>query len=61
VKNDNFPHSVYKYYHDAKTLRKKSSYDFSMNFDKTEALECINHAEEFINESKRFLPEEVFM
>ena len=55
VKDADFPHEVYKYYSDAKDLRKKSSYDFSVSFTKIEAEEYINHAEEFIIEVKRFL------
>lgn len=55
VRDDNFSHDIYKYYSDAKKLRNKSSYDFTVNFDKEEAFNCLIHAEEFIAEAKRFL------
>lgn len=46
---------IYTYYSNAKKLRRKSSYDFTVDFDKQEALECLIQAEEFIMEAKKFL------
>ena len=48
VHDGDFSQEVYKYYSNAKKLRRKSSYDFSVNFDKQEAFDCLVQAEEFI-------------
>lgn len=55
VRDDDFSQDIYQYYSDAKKLRRKSSYDFTVNFDKEEASNCLVHAEEFIAEARRFL------
>jgi uncharacterized protein (UPF0332 family) len=55
VRDDDFSQDIYQYYAEAKKLRRKSSYDFTVNFSKEEALNCLVHAEEFIAEAKRFL------
>lgn len=39
--------------HNAKNLEKNLAYDFTVNFDKQEAFECLIHAEEFISEAKK--------
>lgn len=38
-----------------KKLRRKSSYDFTVDFNKQEAFDCLIQAEEFIEEAKKFL------
>ena len=38
-----------------KNLEKNLVYDFTVNFDKQEAFDCLIHAEEFITEAKKFL------
>ena len=55
VREEDFSQEVYTYYSNAKNLRNKSSYDFSVNFDKQEAFDCLIQAEEFICEAKKFL------
>lgn len=55
VHENDFSQDIYTYYSNAKKLRKKSSYDFTVNFDKQEAFECLIQAEKFITESKKFL------
>ncbi|WP_292886541.1 HEPN domain-containing protein [Methanobrevibacter sp. UBA212] len=55
VRDGDFSQEVYTYYSNAKKLRRKSSYDFSVNFDKQEAFDCLIQAEEFIIEAKKFL------
>ena len=55
VLDGDFSQEVYTYYSNAKKLRRKSSYDFSVNFDKQEAFDCLIQAEEFIAEAKKFL------
>ena len=55
VLDGDFSQEVYTYYSNAKKLRRKSSYDFSVNFDKQEAFDCLIQAEEFITEAKKFL------
>ncbi len=55
VLEGDFSQEVYKYYSNAKKLRRKSSYDFTVNFDKQESLDCLIQAEEFITEAKKFL------
>ena len=55
VYKGDFSQDIYQYYSDAKKLRRKSTYDFSVNFDKHEAYDCLNQAEEFIDETKRIL------
>lgn len=55
VHDGDFNQDIYQYYSDAKKLRRKASYDFSVNFDKHDAYECLYQAEEFIAETKRVL------
>jgi hypothetical protein len=55
VLDDDFSQEIYKNYSHAKKLRRKSSYDFTVTFDKEEAFNCLVHAEEFIEEARRFL------
>lgn len=55
VRDENFSHTAYTHYSQAKRLRRKSSYDFSVKFTKQEAYDCLSNAEDFILESKKFL------
>lgn len=52
VRDDDFSQDIYQHYSDTKKLRRKSSYDFTVNFDKEEAFNCLVHAEEFIAEAR---------
>ena len=38
-----------------KKLRRKSSYDFTVDFNKQEAFDCLIQADEFISKAKKFL------
>jgi len=55
VHDGNFNQDIYVYYSNAKKLRRKSSYDFTVDFNKQEAFDCLVQAEEFIAEAKKFL------
>lgn len=55
VHESDFDYDIYIHYSDAKTERRKASYDVTATFDESKALEYIGYAEEFIEECKRFL------
>ena len=55
VRDGDFSKELYQHYTSAKKLRRESSYDFSIDFDKQEAHTCLIQAEEFITETKRIL------
>ena len=55
VNEDEFDYDIYKTYSNAINRRNKSSYDYSVHFDKHEAETLLIQAEEFINEAKKFL------
>ncbi|WP_365316083.1 hypothetical protein [uncultured Methanobrevibacter sp.] len=55
VLDGDFNQEIYAYYSNAKNLRRKSSYDFTVNFDKHETFDCLIQAEKFIMEAKKFL------
>ena len=55
VHDGDFSQDIYTYYSNAKKLRRKSSYDFTVNFNKQKAFDCLIQAEEFISEARKFL------
>ena len=55
VLNDSFDRKISKYLSSTQSLREAADYDAFDDIDQTIANDCINKAEEFMNEAKKFL------
>ena len=55
VLNDSFDRKVSKYLSSTQSLREAADYDAVDDIDEIIANDCINKAEEFMNESEKFL------
>jgi uncharacterized protein (UPF0332 family) len=55
VLNDSFDRKISKYLSSTQSLREAADYDAVDDIDETIANDCINKAEEFMNEAKKFL------
>ncbi len=53
--NDSFDRKISKYLSSTQSLREAADYDAVDDIDQTIANDCINKAEEFMNEAKKFL------
>lgn len=55
VLNDSFDRKISKYLSSTQSLREAADYDAVDDIDETITNDCINKAEEFMNETKKFL------